>query len=309
MPLVGLGTWKAPKGVVATAVEKSIVEAGYRAIDCAADYGNETEVGEGIAKAIASGAVKRSDLFVTSKLWNTFHDRENVKLAVQKSLSDLGLEYLDLYLIHFPIALKFVPIETRYPPEWYYDPENRPGQAEFSQATIRETWEAMEQLVEEGLVRNIGISNFSCALISDLLKYAKIPPAVLQIEHHPYLQQDTLIKFASRFGIHITAYSPFGQISYLPLGQPKTVPDLLTEEPTILKIAAELGKSPAQVILRWITQRQICVIPKSTSVERLRQNIDLDFQLSDDHLQQIKALDKHARFNNPAVYFNYPIFD
>lgn len=308
MPLVGLGTWKAPKGEVTQAL-KAAVRLGYRLVDCAADYGNEEEVGSALQEIFAEGQVSRQDLFVTSKLWNTFHAREHVREGLLKTLGDLKLEYLDLYLIHFPISLKYVPIATRYPPEWTHDPVGAPGQVLHEASPIRDTWEALEALVDEGLVRNIGVSNFSAALLMDLNRYARIKPSVLQIEHHPYLQQPTLISFARSLGIHTTAYSSFGQISYLPLGQPKLHPDLLTEVAVLQAVAAAHGRSPAQVILRWTTQRGIAVIPKSLSEARLAANIDLAFDLSDDELKQIAALERHARFNNPGVYINYPIFD
>lgn len=140
MPQVGLGLWKMPKDVCADAVVNA-VETGYRLFDSACDYGNEKQTGEGLKRAIDSGKVKRSDLFVVSKLWNTFHHPDHVKMAVKKSLEDLGLEYLDLYLIHFPIAQKFVPIETRYPPEWIHDPSCPKPQMEFAEGvTYQMTW-------------------------------------------------------------------------------------------------------------------------------------------------------------------------
>ena len=151
--------------------------------------GNESEVGEGIARAIQSGNVTREELWVTSKLWNTYHEPQHVRSACKKTLTDLGLEYLDLYLIHFPISLKYVPFEKRYPPEWFYDPDADNPKMELIEVSVQSTWQAMESLVEEGLVKNIGLSNFNCQGIRDVLSYARIKPAVLQVELHPYLQQ------------------------------------------------------------------------------------------------------------------------
>ena len=169
MPIVGFGCWKIGKDVCADTVYNAI-KAGYRCIDEAADYGNEKEAGQGIKKALDEGIVKREDLWVTSKLWNTYHRKEHVKLAVKKSLEDLGLEYLDLYLIHFPIALKFVPFEKRYPPEWFHDPEAADKRMEEDLVPYRETWEAMEELVNEGLVKNIGACNIGTSMLRDVLR-------------------------------------------------------------------------------------------------------------------------------------------
>jgi diketogulonate reductase-like aldo/keto reductase len=174
MPQVGLGCWKIPNDVCADIVYNAI-KVGYRCIDEAADYGNEKEAGQGIKRALDEGIVKREDLFVTSKLWQTFHKKEHVKMACKKTLEDLGLEYVDLYLIHFPIALKFVPIETRYPPGWKYDEES--GMVE-DPTPLAETWAAMEELVAEGLVKHIGLSNMGVGLIRDVCSYAKVKPAV-----------------------------------------------------------------------------------------------------------------------------------
>lgn len=157
-----------------------------------------------------------------SKLWNTFHKPEHVKIAIKKTLSDLGLDYLDLYLIHFPIALKYVPVETRYPPEWFHDPSSKYPRMEYEEGvTYQQTWEAMEGLVREGLVRNIGVCNVATDKLRDILRYAKIRPSVLQIESHPYLTQEKLIRFARENGIQVMAFSNLGPLSYVELGGAK----------------------------------------------------------------------------------------
>ncbi|MCA9438334.1 MAG: aldo/keto reductase, partial [Candidatus Omnitrophica bacterium] len=163
LPTVGLGLWKIGRQAAADVVEQAI-EIGYRHLDSACDYGNEAEVGEGIKRSLDSGAVKREDLWVTSKLWNTYHRAEHVRPALERTLSDLKLDYLDLYLIHFPIAQKFVPFEKRYPPDWFFDPEAANPRIELDPVPVQETWRAMEQLVTEGLVREIGVCNFGCSL-------------------------------------------------------------------------------------------------------------------------------------------------
>jgi len=239
---------------------------------------------------------------VTSKLWNTFHKREHVRPALERTLADLGLEYLDLYLIHFPVSLKYVDPTVRHPAEWYYEPETSTFVTD--NVPIRETWEAMEELVDAGLVKNIGVSNFSAALIQDILKYARIKPAVLQIEHHPYLVQDTLVKYAKSQNIAITGYSSFGAQSYVELTWDKAVqcPSLLHQK-IITDIAHAHGKSAAQVLLKWAVQRGIAVIPKSNNYERLLENLDLfGFSLSDQEIHEISALNVDLRFNDPGEY-------
>lgn len=307
MPLVGLGTWKIPRDQTADQVHFAL-KSGYRLLDCACDYGNEIEVGAGIQKAIADGTLERKDLFVTSKLWNTFHEKDKVKEGCMKTLKDLGLDYLDLYLIHFPIALKYVPIATRYPPEWEHDPEAKTG-CVSSNATVRETWEAMEELVAEGLVKNIGIANFSCALMQDMVKYAKVMPNVLQVEHHLYLQQPSLLKYAKSQGMSVTAYSSFGGKSYWEINAAtKEIQDLLTHS-VVTEIAAKHKKTTAQVLLRWATQRGVAVIPKSSNEGRLKENLALDFMLDDKDFEAMAALDQYRRFNNPSEFAGYPIYD
>ncbi|MGA1081138.1 MAG: aldo/keto reductase, partial [Steroidobacteraceae bacterium] len=189
MPAIGLGLWKIARDVTAETVVKAI-STGYRHLDCAADYGNEPEVGLGIRQAIAQGLVRREELWVTSKLWNTFHRKEHVRAACERSLNDLGLDYLDLYLVHFPIALKYVDFATRYPPEWIHDPTAKHPRMEPDAVPLHETWAAMEDLVTAGLVREIGVCNYNTGLVHDLMATARIRPAMLQIEAHPFLTQE-----------------------------------------------------------------------------------------------------------------------
>ena len=192
IPAVGLGLWKIEKERVADVVEDA-VEAGYRHFDSACDYGNEVEAGEGLQRAMANGQVTREDLWITSKLWNTYHRAEHVRPALMRTLQDLKLDYLDLYLMHFPIAQKFVPFETRYPPEWFHDPDVAEPRIEAAAVPLLETWQAMEALVTEGLVRDIGVCNFGTSLLRDLTNSAQSAPAVLQVELHPYLCQEKLL--------------------------------------------------------------------------------------------------------------------
>lgn len=314
MPQTGFGLWKvAAEDCRATILEA--IRAGYRHFDCAADYGNEEAVGEGLAAAMDAGLCAREELWITSKLWNTYHAPEHVEAACRKSLKDLGLDYLDLYLIHFPIALEFVPFETRYPPEWIHDPDADNPVMQRAAVPLHETWSAMEDLQDKGLVRQIGVCNYNSALIHDLMTYARIKPAVLQIEAHPYLTQEKLIRLAREYGIAVTAFSPLGALSYVELDMAGEK-DTVLNAPSVIAAADRHGKSPAQIVLRWATQRGTSIIPKTTSPERMRENLAItDFSLSEDEMAAISALNRNRRFNDPGVFCEqafdsfHPIYD
>jgi D-xylose reductase len=314
MPVVGLGTWKIEPAATASVVREAI-GVGYRHIDAACDYGNETEVGAGIRAALDSGTCTRDELWVTSKLWNTYHAGEHVRPAAERSLRDLGLTYLDLYLVHFPIALEFVPFERRYPAGWFHDPAAAIPRLEPSKVPLAETWRAMERLVADGLVRNIGVCNYNCALLRDLLSYANIRPAVLQVELHPFLAQPKLLRFCREEGIAVTGFSPLGALSYVSLGM-AGAGDSVLERPAVREAAARHGKTPAQVVLRWGVQRGTAIVPKTSQRERLAENLQLfDFELLDAEMRAISELDCHRRFNDPGEFceaaFNtfFPIYE
>jgi diketogulonate reductase-like aldo/keto reductase len=314
MPAVGLGLWKQEREQAAQLVRDAIA-IGYRHLDSAADYGNEPEVGEGIKQALSEGLCQREDLWITSKLWNTFHRPEHVKAACQKTLADLGLDYLDLYLIHFPISLKHVEIDKRYPPEWIYDPEAAKPVMEIDPVPLADTWRAMEALVEEGLVKQIGICNYSTGLLHDLMAYSRIKPAVLQIESHPYLTQGALLRAAFDYGIAVTAFSPLAALSYVSLDMADDNESVLLQ-PAVVSAAARVVRTPAQVVLRWGIQRGTAIVPKSSKPERLKENLALfDFELNEEEMSAISALNCNRRFNDPGVFceqaFNtfYPIYD
>jgi D-xylose reductase len=282
-------------------VEEAI-RVGYRHIDSACDYGNEVEAGQGIRAALAKGLCRRDDLWVTSKLWNTYHEPQYVRPAVERTLHDLGLDSLDLYLVHFPIALKYVPFETRYPPEWTHDPAANEPRMEPIAVPLADTWRAMEGLVSAGLVRRIGLCNSSVALIRDLLAAARIPPAVLQVELHPFLTQEKLLRFCREASIAVTAFSPLGAPSYVPLGM-ATAAESVLEHPVVTGIAVAIGCTPAQVVLRWGMQRGTAVIPKTSRPERLRENLAAcEFTLSAEQMQAISSLDRGRRFNDPGDF-------
>jgi D-xylose reductase len=314
IPAVGLGLWKVPKPDAARLVQQAI-RTGYRHLDCACDYGNEVEVGAGIAAALAASECRREELWVTSKLWNTYHAREHVRPAVERTLRDLRLDYLDGYLIHFPIAQEFVPFETRYPPEWFFDPTEPRPRMKLARVPLSETWGAMEDLVTAGLVRHIGVCNYGTALLRDLLSYARVRPAVLQVELHPHLVQEKLVRFARESGIAVTAFSPLAAQSYHSIGMANTGESVLNES-VVQSAALRHKKTPAQIVLRWAVQRGTAVVPKTTRPERLAENLALfDFELSADEMQAISALDRNRRFNDPGAFceaaFNTfcPIYD
>ncbi len=300
LPALGLGLWK----LDASLAPKLVVEAaklGYRHFDSACDYGNETAVGEGLQKIVSEGICRREEMWVTSKLWNTYHRPEHVAPALKRTLSDLKLDYLDLYLIHFPIATQYIPFETRYPPGWFYDPSEPQPSMRMDQVPIIETWRAMESLVDVGLVRHIGVCNFNTSLLRDLLSQARRPVEVLQVESHPYLVQSKLLRFCNEHQIVYTAFSPLGAPSYVPLGMASADQSVLTD-PVVVKLAQAKQKTPAQIVLRWGVQRGTSVIPKTSSVARLRENIDLDFRLTQEEMDVISGLDRHQRFNDPGVF-------
>lgn len=295
MPIIGLGTWNADKDKVGQAINYALSEAAYRHIDCAAVYHNEKEIGESLQKIFSGGKVKREEVFITSKLWNHAHARENVEAACKSTLRDLQLKYLDLYLVHWGVAVSKM--------AKYSELVDENGFLITEKISMRETWEAMEELLKLGLVKAVGVANFTAPMILDLLSYAKITPAINQIELHPYNQQTALVEFCHYKGIAVTAYSP--------LGSPAGAEDkpILLEDKTIKKIAERHRKSPAQILLRWAIERDTIAIPKSTTPERIKENIDIfDFLLSSEDKKEIKALDRKLRYVDPQEWWKIPYF-
>lgn len=287
MPIFGLGTHLNKDEASVELYVKAAVELGYRHFDTAAEYGNEKYLGKALKQIMECG-IKREELFITTKLW--IEDKENPRDALKKSLIFFGLDYIYLYLIHWPA--NFIKTnEGKITKKW----------------PLRDVWSKMEQLVEEKLAKNIGLSNYNCQIIYDLLTYCKIKPAVNQIELHLYLRQNYFTKWLREQGITVVAYAPLGKPSWA------KEEDQLLKNPSIIELAGKYNKSPAVICLNWGLSQNHVVIPKSSKYERLKENMEaMGFKMDEGDIQRINQLDRNMRIFDPVkgtLEYNVPLFN
>lgn len=288
IPILGFGTWNLKDN--ATDAVSHAIHTGYRHIDCAAAYKNEKAVGRGISEGLKRAGLSREDIWVTSKLWNDHHDPSLVEAAIDKTLSDLNLDYLDLYHMHWPVA------ETSKGNEIYF----------------LDTWEAMVQLVQSGKTRRIGISNFSPAQLDTLLNHTTHVPYAHQMELHPYLQQEKWIEYHSVRGIHVTAYSPLGGTNPTYHGKAKHMPPPLLKNKAMVKLADKHNTTTAGISLAWGMSRGTSVIPKSAHAERIEENFESKhIELDSDDLKVLAKLgrDFTYRYNNPSKSWKVKLYE
>ena len=287
IPALGFGTL-IPDAAVTLSATRDALEAGFRHFDCAERYLNEREVGEALQAGLAAGGIKREDIFVTTKLWNTNHRPERVEPAFEASLGRLRLNYLDLYLIHTPFAFQ---------PGDEYDPRDQNGDVLYDRdVTLLDTWRAMESLVDRGRCRAIGLSDITLNVLLPLYESARIKPAVVQVEAHPYLPETELLEFCREKGIVLLAFAPLGH---------GMKPGLLGD-PVISAIAARVGKTPVQVLLAWAVQRGTALLTTPKSAERARENFDIS-SLPEDALDEINGIETRQRLND-VVHTGSPGF-
>nr|CAH0103680.1 unnamed protein product [Daphnia galeata] len=295
MPILGLGTWKSKPGEVTQAV-KDAIDVGYRHFDCAFYNQNEAEIGQALTEKMASGEVKREELFITSKLWNTFHSPESVEPALKKSLSLLGLDYLDLYFIHWPIIYFYCELF----------PKDENDKLMFTSVDHVDTWRAMEKCK---LIRSIGLSNFNSKQLQHVLDNCKTKPVINQVECHPYLNQKRLIEFCKKKDIHIFAYCSLGSPDR---SLDKSQQDLgvaLMEDPTIKTIAKKYKKTPSQLLIRYQIERGVSVTPSSFNKTHMGQNFDIfDLKIADEDMKYIDSLDCNRRSFDFGPYKESPDF-
>jgi diketogulonate reductase-like aldo/keto reductase len=296
LPLLGVGTWKVTEHEDVARVVHNSLKIGYRHLDCAAIYKNETLIGAALKKSMRTLNVERKDLFITSKVWNTNHTKEHVRQACENTLKQLQLDYLDLYLVHWPIAWEYTGVDLSIP----CPRDEITNEIKFAKVTLQETWQAMEELVDAGLVKSIGVSNYSYPLLLDLLSYARIKPVVNQVEIHPYLPQTALVEASKKIGIHTTAYRPMAYGGSTGVN--------LFEDPIIAELGKKYNRSPAQIILAWNFANGTSAIPKTIS--HLQENFESqDLDLDAEDVLTITNLNRNLRLSDKMKTWFIPIFN
>ncbi len=322
MPVFSLGTWKAPAGVTGKAVETAI-KAGYRNIDTANDYNNEAEIGEAFKRCFDEGIVTRDELFVQSKLWNSNHRPDHVWPDLEQTLKDLQLDYVDMYMIHWPQAAPSTGLQastrvngaiaTNYRENPMFPLDDEGYYCIDKDSHYVETWQTMEKLVDQGYCKSIGISNFNKTQVEEVVANARIPVSLLQNECHVYLQQKDLVDLCNFRGIKFQAFSPLGSgdTNYASYSSPTgTIP--LNDE-FIKSLAEKYGKTPAQVMLRWAVQRGTSVVSKSVTPERVVSNFQVwDWELSADDMKAFDTINcgwRHLLWGEVSHHPDYPFKD
>ncbi|XP_014287908.1 aldo-keto reductase family 1 member A1 isoform X1 [Halyomorpha halys] len=295
MPLLGITTHSTQQDEPWGEIVKCAIDIGYRHIDCASVNQNERIIGEAIAEKIAQGEIEREEIFVTSKLWNNKHEKEAVVPALKRTLANLGLQYLDLYLIHWPFSFPDVPGEL-YPRD-----ANR--KVLTTEIDFKNTWKGMEECIDKGLAKSIGLSNFNLHQLREVCRTAKIKPSVLQIECHPYLAQLELIKVCKSKNIEITAYMPLG----------KRIPPMrgrsLIKDPVLVNLGLKHKRTPAQIALRYQMDRGVAALPRTLKKERLKENFNIfDFSLSEKDILVLDCLNKDERYMELKEYSNHKYY-
>lgn len=262
------------------------IKSGYRFIDTAALYRNEEGVAMAVEHCIKEGIVKREDLYICTKVWCTAHKRESVMRACKESLKRLKMDYIDLYLIHWPVAFEedgdpFSPLDSKT------------GKVRYSDTPVTETWKGMEDVKDAGLARSIGVSNFNHAMTDDIFAMCKHRPVVNQVECHAYLNQEKLHEYSKKNNIVLNAYCPIGS----PNASAKPGQDWVMDDPVVKELAKKHDKSPAQILLRYLIQRDISPIPKSVNTKRIEENLKVfDFEISKEDMERMMKINRNLRY-------------
>jgi len=291
IPAIGLGTWQIDPQQIGKILRRAI-ELGYRHFDCASQFGNQKEIGTVLNEYIHTKGLGRNNFFITSKLWNTNHRKEHVKQELERTLRDLQVRHLNLFLMHFPVSFEHTPEAFS---------KDASGKGKLDNVPLEETWRAMEVCMKDGMTRALGVANFTLEQLQKLYTFAEIKPAVAQFEVHPYLIQSDVLEFCNRHGIVVVCHTPLGSVEGC---------DELLNDPTLKQLATKYRKTPSQIILRWNIQNRRCVIPKCRDLGHLEDNLKIfDFEISKEDLAQIDTLHRGRRYLLPSKVIGVPIFE